>query len=230
VRIALAAAILSIPLLLSGQESTASLAGGLTDVTGAYIVGVPVQLDSGTMQYQARTNESGVYRFSNLQAGSYTLTFRVVGFKLLIVKLIEIREHEQKQLPDVPLEVEHGLCPRPIAQDQVLLPPGSSFGSLIGSVTPAIAEVEVTLVCRTFTACRSTQTDSNGHFSFDMLSPGAYGLSFRRDGFYPENATGYEYHVNAGWESVYSPAQLDPCLNGNCDPKLRPKRRVEICE
>ncbi len=57
-----------------------------------------------------------------------------------------------------------------------------------------------------------------------MLSAGVYGLNFRRDGFYPENATGYEYTVNAGWESVYAPKLLEKCPNGNCDPKLRPQR------
>jgi hypothetical protein len=63
-----------------------------------------------------------------------------------------------------------------------------------------------------------------------MLSPGVYGLNFRRDGFYPENATGYDYSVNAGWESVYSSVRLQRCPNGNCDPKLRPTKPPAICE
>ena len=224
----LALAMLLLPLLCPAQVK-ASLTGVLTDVAGAYLAGVPVQLDSGTTQYQARTNESGVYRFSNLDAGVYTLTFRVIGFKPLTVKLVEIREQEQKRLPDIPLEVDDFLCPRPIAHDRTLLPLESSFGNLTGSVTPAIADVEVTLVCRTFSPCRSTKTDSNGRFSFDMLSPGVYGLNFRRDGFYPEDATGYEYTVNTGWESVYSAKLLERCTNGNCDPKLRPRPPIAVC-
>ncbi|MCU1337136.1 MAG: hypothetical protein JWO19_2717 [Bryobacterales bacterium] len=63
-----------------------------------------------------------------------------------------------------------------------------------------------------------------------MLSPGEYGLSFRRQGFYPEEATGYFYRVKAGLESEYGPTALEPCPDGNCDPKLRPKRPVTICE
>jgi hypothetical protein len=216
--------------LIAFSMSAASLTGGLTDVTGAYVTNAPAELDSKTAQYQARTSKVGIYEFSNLPAGEYTLTFRVTGFLPLIVKSIVVSEREQKRIPDVPLEVAHGLCPRPIAQDQVLLPPESSFGNLIGSVTPAIADVEVTLVCRTFSPCRSTKTDSSGRFSFDMLSAGIYGLNFRRDGFYPENATGYEYTVNAGWESVYSSKLLERCHNGNCDPKLRPQPSVTICE
>ena len=222
--------LLLIPFSLPAQEAIASLTGGLTDVTGAYITNAPVTLDSGTRKYQSRTSKDGIYQFSNLPAGEYTLTFRVVGFLPLIVTSIVVSEREQKRIPDVPLEVAHGLCPRAIAQDQILLPPGSSFGNLIGSVIPAIADVEVTLVCRTFSACRSTKTDSNGRFSFDMLSASVYGLNFRREGFYPDNATGYEYTVNAGWESVYAPKLLEQCSNGDCDLKLRPKRPIAICE
>jgi hypothetical protein len=213
---------------LFGQD--ASLTGGLTDVAGAYIAGVPVEMDSGTSQYQVRTNERGVYRFSNLNAGVYTLTFRVIGFRLLTVKLIEIREHEQKHLSDLPLEVVGVFCSPPLAQDRVLLPLESSVGNLTGTVTPAVADVEVTLVCRTFSPCRSTKTDSSGRFSFEMISPGVYGLNFRRDGFYPEKATGYEYTVNAGWKSVYSPKLLERCTEGNCDPKLRLKPPTGLCE
>ena len=224
------ALLLLAPCALVAQEASASLTGGLTDVTGAYIAGAPVQLDSGTKHYQTRTNEVGVYRFSNLLAGDYTLTFRVVGFRRLTVKAIAILEHEQKRVPDVPLEVVNGLCPRPIAQDQVLLPAGSSFGRLSGTVVPPVGEVEVTLVCRTFRACGSTRTDTDGRFSFDKISAGVYGLNFRLEGFYPENATGYEYTVNAGWESVYGPKVLEQCRNDTCDPKLRPPPQVRVCQ
>ena len=44
---------------------------------GAYIPNASVELDSGTRKYQARTDDAGIYRFSNLPAGEYTLTFRV---------------------------------------------------------------------------------------------------------------------------------------------------------
>jgi hypothetical protein len=63
-----------------------------------------------------------------------------------------------------------------------------------------------------------------------MLSPGVYGLNYQRAGFYPDNATRYEYSVIAGWKSVYSSVRLERCPNGNCDPKLRPKRPVQYCE
>jgi len=63
-----------------------------------------------------------------------------------------------------------------------------------------------------------------------MISAGVYGLNFHGEGYYPENATGYGYFVNAGWESLYGPVRLERCRNGNCDPKLRPKPPIAHCE
>jgi len=220
-RIALAAI-----LLMPFSASAASVTGTVVDPTGAYVPHAAVELDSGTTQYKVQADDSGVYQFSNLPAGSYALTIRVPGFRNRTIKSIGLLTGEPKRLPDVQLDIEN--CGKPPSRDLSLLP-GVLFGTLSGSVDPPAKGVEVTLVCRTFSACSSTATDSSGRFSFEMLSPGVYGLNFRRDGFYPENATGYEYTVNAGWESVYAPKQLEKCSNGNCDPKLRPQQ-LQLCE
>jgi len=221
-RIALIAAVLLTPL-----SEAASLTGSVVDVTGAYIPRAGVELDSSAQKYQTQTDDAGVYQFANLPAGEYTLTIRVPGFRYLTIRAIRLLDPEQKRIPDVPLEI--ATCPWPPSRDLILLAPGDTFGRLAGSVTPPMAEVEVTLVCRTFSPCRSAKTDSTGRFVFETLSPGVYGLNFRRDGFYPVNATGYSYTVNVGWESRYYMA-LARCPNGNCDPKLRPKRPLAICE
>ncbi|HSP67867.1 MAG TPA: carboxypeptidase-like regulatory domain-containing protein, partial [Bryobacteraceae bacterium] len=184
----------------------------------------------GAQKYQTQTDDAGVYNFTDLPAGEYTLKVAMAGFKSRTVKSIRLSEGEPNRLLDIPLDVAAMACGRPIILDRILLPPGSTFGSLAGSVSPAVAGVEVTLVCRTFTPCRSTKTDSRGEFTFDMLSSGIYGMNFRREGFYPENATGYDYTVHAGWESVYSFVGLQRCLNSGCDPKLRPPRPIIVCE
>jgi len=226
-RVALAFAMVSIPFSAHAQEATASITGTVVDMTGASIAKANVELFSGTLKYQVHTDDSGAYRFSNLPAGQYTLKFRVPGFKVFDLTSIKLSEGEQKRVPDVPLDV--GSCGT-ISRNLALLPSEDVFGRLSGSVVPPLREVEVTLICRTFTACRSTKTDSNGRFSFEMISAGFYGLNFRREGYYPENATGYGYYVNAGWESVFTPVLLEKCRNGNCDPKRRPKRPIAHCE
>ena len=151
------------------------------------------------------------------------------GFKLRTVNAVRLSEREPDRILDIPLDVAD-MCGIGV-MDRILVSPGATFGSLSGSVTPATPGVEVTLVCRTFTACKSTKTNFNGRFTFEMLSPGIYGLNIHRDGFYPENATSYEYSVIAGWESMYFPVRMERCLNGNCDPKLRrPPKKAIICE
>jgi hypothetical protein len=225
----IALAILLIP--FSGRA--AALTGVVVDPIGASIAHAVAELDSGTRKYLARTDNAGVYQFSNLAAGNYTLTFRVPGFKVRTVKSIDLLERDQKRIPDITLDVSSscggGGESAPFATELRPVTGDASFGRLSGSVLPHVQGVEVALVCRTFSVCRSTRTDSNGRFSFDMLSPGVYGLNFRPEGFYPENATGYEYTVNAGWESIYVPKMLERCLNGDCDPKSRPREPI-VCE
>jgi hypothetical protein len=225
----IAVALLLIPFSVPAQGPKASITGTVVDPSGAYIAHALVELNSGPEKYQVRTDDTGVFKFPNLPAGEYTLTFQMIGFKRLALKSIGLMEREQKRIPDVPLDL--GNCGSGVTtRNLVLLADGDSFGRLTGSVLPPAAGVEVTLVCRTFTACKSTRTDANGRFSFEMLSTGVYGLNFRREGFYPENATGYAYYVNAGWESVYTFVSLEKCRNGNCDPKRRPKPPIARCE
>jgi len=223
-RIALIAAVLLIPL-----SEAASLTGTLVDPVGGHVALAAVELVSRTRKYQVQTDGMGVYSFTNLPAGEYKLTFQPQGFKTLVLESIILSEQEEKRISELTMDVgdvaDCGHYPPAFR----LVPGDPFFGSLAGSVKGA-ADVDVTLVCRTFSPCRSTKTDSTGRFSFSMLSPGEYGLSFRREGFYPEMATGYFFLVKAGLESVYSPVTLEPCRNGNCDPKLRPPRPIVVCE
>jgi hypothetical protein len=217
-------------LLAPFATSAASLTGSVVDETGAYIPHAALGLNSGAQDYQVYADDTGIYRFSNLPAGEYTLNVKMVGFKSRTVKSIRLSEREPNRLLDIPLDVASIACGRPIILDRILLPSGAAFGSLTGSVSPPMAGVEVTLVCRTFSPCKSTKTNLTGRFTFEMLSAGVYGLNFSRPGFYPDNATRYEYSVNVGWKSVYSSVRLERCPNGNCDPKLRPPRPPVVCE
>jgi len=213
-------------LVIAFSAPAASLTGTIVDSLGASIAHAAVELDSGTRKYQAWTDESGVYKLSSLPAGEYTLTITPEVYEGLTVKSIGLSEGEAKQIPEITLNLY--LCPFPPHRDFMKLVPSVSFGELSGSVLPAAPGIEVFLICRTFHVCSSTKTDSNGHFSFDTLSAGVYGLSFHRDGFYDRDATGYEYYVNAGWESVYAPVMLELCADGNCKAKIQ--RILPHCE
>jgi hypothetical protein len=222
----IALAILLIPFL----ALAASISGTVLDPAGAFVANAAMELDSGANNYQVHADYSGVYKFSSLPLGEYTLKVKVPGFKSRTVKSIRLSEREPNRRLDIPLDLAEMACGQSLILDRILLPPEETFGRLTGSVNPPARGVEVTLICRTFSACKSAKTDFRGRFSFEMLSPGVYGLNYHRAGFYPDNATGYEYSVIAGWNSVYSSVRLERCPNGNCDPKLRPQRPVRICE
>jgi hypothetical protein len=188
-----------------------------------------VELDSGARKYRTQADDAGVYRFADLPAGEFTLAFSVPAFRRLTIESIVLLEREQKRIPEITLTLGYPCGAQPDVRDFVrLLSEEGPFGRMSGNVLPPAAGVQVFLICRTFRVCRSTKTDSNGRFSFDMLSVGVYGLSFHRDGFYDQDATGYEYYVNAGVESVYAPLRLEQCADGNCNLKMQ--RILPHCE
>ena len=100
----------------------------------------------------------------------------------------------------------------------VLLARWISFGRLSGSVAPPAAGVEVTLDLQNFQRVQVNQDGFQRTFLFRNAFSGCLRMNFRREGFYPENATGYEYTVNAGWESVYAPKLLRSVLTATATP------------
>jgi len=238
-RIALAFAVLLLPFSSPAQEATASLAGIVIDIAGARIPRASVELQSGISKFQVQTDDYGGYQFSNLPPGEYSLTLQALGFYRLTVKPISLSVREQKRIPELMLDVSASGCGTPFPPAFKLLAGSTTVGGLTGSVVlygssaEPLSGVEVTLVCRTFTPCASTKTDAQGFFSFAALSPGEYGLSFLREGFYPDRASAYSVRVKADLESDYGPVFLERCPNGNCDPNLRPPQppaKIVVCE
>ena len=213
-------------LLLPYSVWSASITGSLIDSAGASVAHAFVELASETKSYKVQTDDTGVYRFADLPAAEYTLTFSHEWFTTVTVKPFTLSERENKRIPELTISLyRYPFQPR---RDFVRLVPSLFFGELSGSVLPAAPGIDVFLICRTFHACSSTKTDSNGNFSFDMLSSGAYGLSFHRKGFFDQDATAYEYFVNDGVESVYAPVRLEQCPDGNCAAKVQ--RVLPSCE
>ena len=70
--------------LRAGQSGPAPLSGSIYDATGGVLPGVDVTLEDVTqMKYQARTNASGQFTFSNVQPGRYVLEASLPGFRAL---------------------------------------------------------------------------------------------------------------------------------------------------
>ena len=161
------------------------------------------------------------------------------GFQSLTIKSIHISESERQLVPTVQLAVSMQGCRDQGLLDHIRFLPGVAIvGHLGGSVrldqgpmvgkSPLVAGADVTLICSTGKICGATKTDSNGGFIFKALRPGMYSVRVNNAGFYPLNKP--EYEVAKGIESIYWPVYIERCPLGNCDPRLRPKKPLFICE
>ena len=104
-RLLTSAAILVLPVLtlfaatLSGQISTATLTGSVTDPSGAAVAGATVEATNKATQFsrKATTDGAGEYVIPDLPPTHYTLTFRAAGFKAFIVPDIELLVAQRAQ-------------------------------------------------------------------------------------------------------------------------------------
>jgi hypothetical protein len=226
---------------LVGQVGTATLTGK-AQAYGTGIQGTEAALtpeDRTGNQFVAISDNSGTYRFSGLPAGAYTLKLRTNGYYGVTVKSILIAEAERKQVP--PLELKLGGvadCGIGTGIDYLrLLAAEGHLGNFGATVrlyqrqysqnTVLIAGAEVSLICPGGDACVKTTTDKDGYFVFKDLVPGNLLVRVNLAGYYPIE---WRYRVEEDKEVIYTPIDLERCLNGNCDPKLRPARPLILCE
>src|SRR5579863_3206916 len=74
------------------QANSGDLTGAVLDSSGAAIPNATVEAlnDETGVKYTAQTNASGVYRFSNLPVGRYTLTAAASGFSTDTLKNVDL--------------------------------------------------------------------------------------------------------------------------------------------
>src|SRR6185312_6786070 len=92
--------------LLWGQSFLGSITGAVTASSGAVIPGATVELNSVTtgQQFHAVTNSAGIYLFSNLNPGEYTVTVSKPGFSQVHSGNITLIAAEHTRF-DTPLKV-----------------------------------------------------------------------------------------------------------------------------
>jgi hypothetical protein len=91
--LAAAALALTVALPASAQQSTGTLTGRAIDTSGGALPGVAVSIASPQLIGGARTavtDDHGVYRFTLLPAGTYTVTFSLSGFKTLNIEGVNL--------------------------------------------------------------------------------------------------------------------------------------------
>lgn len=77
--VVLAAVVLLAPAPLSAQDAVSAIVGSVRDSSGRPIPGVSIRF-RGTVDYAARTDDSGAFRFASLPAGRASLEARRLGF------------------------------------------------------------------------------------------------------------------------------------------------------
>jgi hypothetical protein len=221
------------------QELTGSLTGVVQGNTGGAVVpGAVAELESEgapISRFRTVTDGAGIYRFFGLPKGEYDLKLFSPGFNHLTVKSIIVLDGEHRTMP--PLHLDPAYCGGPDPLDFIrFLSSRDKVGNLGGSVkfddwpeqAIPISGASVTLICSTGKPCGAARTDSGGRFLFNALPPGDFSVRVSGPGFYPQDSP--LYTVEQGLESVYSPIYVERCHLGNCDPRRRPKKPLQVCE
>ncbi|MGH9673873.1 MAG: TonB-dependent receptor, partial [Bryobacteraceae bacterium] len=88
-----------------GQVVSSSLVGVVTDPTGANMAAVEVQLrDEATGNVRAaNTTSEGLFRFTNVPPGTYSLSIRAQGFKAYTQQAINLASSETRDLGQIQL-------------------------------------------------------------------------------------------------------------------------------
>ena len=91
---------------LCGQADRGSIAGTVTDPTGAVVANVAVTIvhDATNTASSGLTTPNGTYAFFNLPVGAYTLKVEAAGFRRQEVKGIKVEVNQQSKV-DVSLQV-----------------------------------------------------------------------------------------------------------------------------
>jgi hypothetical protein len=91
----------------AGQVGAASLSGVVQDTTGAIVPGADITLQNNASgaQRNSHSNASGVFTFSAVPSGDYTLTVQRTGFKQLINSSIHLNPGDTLTLGNLKLNV-----------------------------------------------------------------------------------------------------------------------------
>lgn len=144
----------------TAQTTFASLTGAVTDPSGMAVIGAQVEIvnvETG-YRYTTKSNEAGLYTFSQLREGSYRLTVSLTGFKEFVAKDIGLVALDARRI-DARLELG-----------------AVSTKVEVTASGPALIETEMPRVSDTLEAFTLAfmPTDSRNLTHFIPLVPGAY--------------------------------------------------------
>jgi hypothetical protein len=225
-----------------GQNRQATLTGGVQNILGEGIAHARATLVSEPSQRLVADFEAdgtGLYRFSSIASGEYTIRIAAPGFAQLAVRSVSVAESEDKVVPPVELSVANLACGGGPVLDALRVSSTSTRrGTLRGTVrldpwpkhnpTPPISDAVVSLICAGERQCGETRTNSTGDFVLEGIAAGSFTVRISHPGFYPGIEAGFI--VQNGYDAFYWPILIERCRSANCDPRRRPKRPPARCE
>ena len=122
--LALALVFLLLPCAVDAQVLYGSLTGNVTDPTGAAIPGAKVEaLNTGTgVRSETATDDHGLYRFTNIQAGLYTVTVSSKSFATFVETGVQVSNTEVRRV-DVQLQISQTTSTLEVRADAVCCRP-----------------------------------------------------------------------------------------------------------
>ena len=120
--LALALVVLLLPCAAYAQLLYGSLTGNVTDPTGASIPDAKVEaLNTGTgVHSETATDEHGLYRFTNIQSGFYTVTVSDKSFATFVETSVQVSNTEVRRV-DVQLKLSQTKSTVEVRADAVIL-------------------------------------------------------------------------------------------------------------
>jgi len=214
--------------------------GVVEDITGSVVPGAVIELHGANVSgvIRVKSDGQGVYEFSGIPPGHYTLVLLSPGFLTLTVDSIQVND-ENVSIPPVRLDL--GMrCGDPNYQvlRYLRLTNIPTRGSLVATAESqrdyfdqkprALGDARVTLFCAPNIPCDTTTTDSQGKFMFTNLRPGTYSVSVSSPGTFTAKESGFI--VQAGFSATYWPLIVNRCGDPRCDPKRKPKKPIALCQ
>ena len=159
--LALALVAFLLPCAVHAQLLYGSLTGNVTDPTGAAIAAAKVEaLNTGTgVHSETATDDHGLYRFSNIQAGPYTITVSAKSFATFVETSVQISNTEVRRV-DVQLNISQTKSTVEVRADAVILQADK-------------ADIEAQLSAQQITELPATGGEGKNYQRLEFLVPGA---------------------------------------------------------
>ena len=144
-----------------GDPATGAPAAGGANVAGATVTLTSTGVGTVTV-LTTSASATGTYTFTNVQPGTYTITATKVGFTMNgtpVSVTVALGSVITSPVTDI------GLTP---------IPPGSLAGTVRDANGNGVANAVVTFVSADGTVTLNTTADTNGHYTFGTVFPGAY--------------------------------------------------------